>query len=238
MPERRNQPRPEGADRRTFPRPPLWLNLLLLLLGIAGMLFARYHREKVESRFSHIIAEEQRTPSDVKQMKDEIASMDLSKAALKGELEGRMKFVASLKSEDFYLSIDTKARKFRFYYGRSVLREGDVTLGDSRTITAAGKSWTFVPVRGAFPIQAKVVDYTWPVPPWVYAMNNQPAQTAQLRDGLGKYVIFLPNGYVIHSPPSPDSPLHGAKPGSYMVSDADLMAIWPRIHPGTPVYIY
>ena len=48
-------------------------------------------------------------------------------------------------------------------------------------------------------------------------------------NGLGRYVIFLPNSYVIHSPPPPDSPLQGPKPGSFMVPEADLAAIWPRI---------
>ena len=38
MPERRKTQRPESGDRRTFPLPPLWLNLLLLALGLAGML--------------------------------------------------------------------------------------------------------------------------------------------------------------------------------------------------------
>jgi hypothetical protein len=240
MPERRSDPRPESPDRRSFPRPPLWLNLLLLVLGAAGLLFARYHRRSVEVRFHKVIEEEQRTPSDAKAMKDELAEMDLSNAALKKELEGRMKFVANLKSENFYLSIDTKAQTMRFHYGDAILREVPVTIGESKTIKSAGKSWTFMPLKGAFPIQAKVVDYAWPLPEWLYAMNGQPipAQRASVPDALGKYVVFLPNGYVIHSPPPDSSPLKGAKPGSVMVSEQDLMAIWPRIHQGTAVYIY
>ncbi len=57
-------------------------------------------------------------------------------------------------------------------------------------------------------------------------------------DALGRYVIFLPNGYVIHTPPSPDSPLQGAKPGSFMISEADMSAIWPRISKETRVYVF
>jgi hypothetical protein len=51
-------------------------------------------------------------------------------------------------------------------------------------------------------------------------------------------VIFLPDGYVIHSPPPPESPLQGPKPGSFMVSEADLAALWPRITNQTRVYIF
>jgi hypothetical protein len=242
MPERRNNARPDAPDRRSFPRPPLWLNLLLLLLGVAGVVFARYHRERVSTQFAHVIAEEARTPRDVKKMKEELAAMDLTREQLKKELESRTKMMAGLKSEDFYLSVDTSSRKFRFYYGDTILREGDVTIGESKTIEGPDtKTWTFLPVKGAFPIEGKVVGHEWQVPEWFYAMNKQPipAQRPVIANGIGKYVLFLPNGYVVHTPPSEESPLKGAKPGSFMVSEADLAAIWPRINKGTTlVYVY
>jgi hypothetical protein len=219
-------------ERRSFPRPPLWLNLLLLLLGVAVFAYARYDRQRVSTRFARVLAEEARTPADVKQMKEQLTELALTEDALKQELEGRMKFVTSLKSENFYLSIDSKSRKLRFYYGDTVLREADIAIGESKTLTANGRSWTFIPLKGAFPIEAKIVDYDWRVPEWL-----DPARPT-VPGGLGKYVLFLPNGYVIHTPPSAASPLKGPKPGSYMVPEETLAAIWERIHKGTPVYIY
>jgi hypothetical protein len=240
MPERRHHGRPDAPDRRSFPRPPLWLNLLLLLLGIGGVLYARYHRKEVSTEFAQVIAEEARTPADVRKAKEEIAEMDLSREQLRQQLAGRAKFVTSLKSEEFYLSIDTRQRKLRFYYGGTVLREADLVPGEARTIAGKDKQWTFVPLKGAFPVEAKIVGYAWRVPEWVYVMKNEPvpAERPVIQDGLGKYVIFLPNGYAIHSQPSADSPLQGPKPGSYMVSEDVLRAIWPRIHKNTPVYIF
>lgn len=241
MPERRHHSRPEASDRRSFPRPPLWLNLLLLILGIAGIVFARAHRERVSTEFADVITEQQRTPADVRKMKEELAEMDLARGQLQKELQGRMKFVSSLKSENFYLSIDTRARKLRFYYGDTILREADVTLGESKKLTAGGRNWTFVPVKGAFTVEAKIVGHDWQIPEWVYPMNGQPVppQRPTVDGGLGEYVLFLGNGYVIHTPPSAESPLKGAKPGSYMVSEDVMRAIWPRIHKGrTPVFIF
>jgi hypothetical protein len=122
-----------------------------------------------------------------------------------------------------------------------VLREADITDRRNKTVTANGKTWTFIPLKGAFPIEAKLVNHAGASPEWVYAMNNQPipAERPSSRNGLGKYVLFLPNGYAIHTQPAADSPLQGAKPGSYMVSEDVLRAIWPRINVGkTQVYIF
>ncbi|MDP9194420.1 MAG: hypothetical protein M3P06_22200 [Acidobacteriota bacterium] len=212
-----------------------------MILGIAGVFLARYHRERVSSEFSDVITREQRTPADVTKIKKDLAEMDLTRDALQRELEDRMKFVGSLESENFYLSIDTNARKLRFYYGDTILREADIIIGKAETLSASDKSWTFVPLKGAFPIEAKLVDHAWPIPEWVYAMNGQPvpAERAVVTGGLGKYVLFLPNGYAIHTEPPPESPLQGAKPGSYMTAENFMRAVWPRISAGqTQVYIF
>ena len=219
-------------ERRSFPRPPLWLTLLVLFLGVAGVLLARYDRKRVSAKFARELAKEASTPADVARMKKELAEIDLNRESLQRGLEGRVKFMAGLKSENFYLSIDTQNRKMRFYYGDSVLREDDVSIGEARTVTANHRTWTFIPLKGAFGVEAKIVDYDWRVPEWL-----DPARPT-VPNGLGEYVLFLPNGYVIHSPPSAASPLRGPKPGSYMVSEESLAAIWPRIHQGTQVYIY
>ena len=241
MPERRHEQRPESGDRRSFPRPPLWLNLLLLVIAIAGIAYARYDRERIAKRFSRVLTEEQRTPTDVRKIKDQLADMDLTQTQLQKELNGRAQFLQSLKSDEFFLSVDTQEQKLRFYYGNTVLREAPLTIGSNAEIKSpGGQSWTFVPVKGSFRINGKVVDYAWQIPEWVYVMNDQPVPGSRptIEDGLGKYVIFIGNGYVIHSPPAEKSPLKGPKPGSFMVPDDDLRAIWPRIHIGTPVYIF
>ena len=204
------------------------------------MLFVRYHREQVSTRFAHVIAEEARTPADVKKLKEDLAAADLSREQLQRELEGRARFVTSLKSENFYLSVDTTARKLRFYYGDTVLREAEVVVGESRTVTTPEKSWTFIPLKGSFAVEAKIVGHSYEIPEWVYAMRNEPvpAERPVVPNGLGEYVIFLGDGYALHTTPAAESPLQGAKPGSYMIPEETMRAIWPRIHKGTQVYIF
>jgi hypothetical protein len=241
-PDRRVAPRAESSDRRTFPRPPLWLNLAILLIAIGGLGMAQLHRRVVHRQYQDVLTESLQTPQEVNKLKEELAKRNLSKEQLAKELESQKQFLAQLGSGDFYLSVDTEAKKLRFHYGDTVLREADVVLGPPATIRGSNdQSWTFVPVKGAFEIEGKIAEHSWRIPEWVYLMKKEPVPTDRptIEGGLGKYVIQLPNGYVIHTPPVEASPLDGPKPGSVMVSsEADLRAIWPRIHKGTKVYIF
>ncbi|HEY0593722.1 MAG TPA: L,D-transpeptidase [Thermoanaerobaculia bacterium] len=241
-PDRRSAPRPDSSDRRTFPRPPLWLNVAILLLAIAGIGAAQLHRRVVQRQYSDVLTEKLRTPEEVNRLKDELAKRHLSREQLAQELAGQKQLLQQLNTSDFYLSVDTAAKKLRFHYGAAVLREADIEVGPPAVVEGpGGKRWTFVPVKGAFDIEGKIAGHTWQIPEWVYLMKRQPvpSQRPGLEGGLGEYVILLPNGYVIHTPPVEESPLDGPKPGSIMVkAESDLRAIWPRIHKGTNVYIY
>lgn len=240
MPERRNEDRPDSPDRRDFPRPPLWLNLALIIVAAALFAYARHHRTSVTERYAGLLTREASSPAEINRIKAELVEMDLTEQNLKLELESRLKFAEQLKSKDFYLSLDTSRNKLVFNYGNDILREMDVEVGAPRTIKAAGRTWTFVPLKGGFKVQGKSVGLNWKIPAWVYAMNGVPlpAERPVIENGLGKYVIFLPNDYVIHSPPAKESPLKSAKPGSFMVPAEDLEAIWPRINSETSVFVF
>jgi hypothetical protein len=240
MSDRRRAERPE-RDRRSFPRPPFWLNLLLLVIAAATYAYARHHRIVLQQKTAVLFQHSGNSPAELNRMRDELSQMDLTQAEIAKQLDGRMRYLQSLQSEQFYISIDTAKKKMQFRFGRNVVREADVQIGESKTITSSsGKTWTFVPLKGGFSVVGKEDGYAWPVPDWLYAMRheNPPAEARVVPNGLGRYVIFLPNAYVIHSPPPPDSPLQGPKPGSFMVPEADLAAIWPRITKATRVYIF
>lgn len=240
--DRRSEPRPDSSDRRGFPRPPLWLNLLILGLAVAGIAFAQWHRSSVERQYSDVLTRQLSTPQEVNRIKEELAAMDLTREELEQELQGRMKLMKQLESENFYLSVDTEAKKLRLMYGDTVLREGDIQIGAQQHVeTADGlNSWTFVPVKGSFHVEGKLADHSWRVPEWLYVINGEsiPESRPVVKHGMGEFVIQLPNGYAIHSEPATDSPLKGPKPGSIMASESDLRAIWPRIRKGTDVFIF
>jgi len=229
-----------GPERRSFPRPPLWLNLLLLVIAGVTFAYAKYHRSVVLKKTSALFNSEN-SPGELNRLRDELAQMDLTRDQLEKELDGRMQYLQSQQGADFYISIDTEKKKMQFRIGKSVVREADVQIGEAKTLTSrSGKRWTFYPLKGGFNVVDKDDSYASPIPEWVYALRNEPAPEHRpaVRNWLGRHVIFLPNNYVIHSPPPPESPLQGPKPGSFMVPDDDLAAIWPRISNQTRVYIF
>jgi hypothetical protein len=232
---------PYGRERRSFPRPPLWLNLLLLVIAAATFAYAKHQRDTIDAKTSILFRHNDNTPAELNRMRDELSQMDLTQTQLAAQIDGRMQYLQSLQSADFYISVDTQRKKLQLRFGKAVVREADVQIGEARTITSPGKkTWTFLPLKGGFSVTGKEDGYDWSVPDWVYAMRGErePATHAVVPNGLGHYVIFLPNSYVIHSPPPPESPLQGPKPGSFMVSEADLAAMWPRITNQTRVYIF
>jgi hypothetical protein len=240
MSDRRRGSRPETKDRRSFPRPPLWLNLLLVIIAAATFAYAKHNRDVVRHQTDVLFRPTPANPMEMNRVREDLSDMDLSREQLSKELDSRMQYLQSLKGEEFYIAIDTTRHKMELRLGKAVVRDADVQIGEAKTINWKGKTWTLVPVKGAFSVAGKATDYGWQVPEWMYPMNGQepPANRPTIEDGLGKYVIFLPDNYVIHSPPSADSPLKGPKPGSFMVPEADLAAIWPRVTKNTRVYIF
>lgn len=239
--DRREEPRSGPTDRRGWPRPPLWLNLFLLFLAVGVGALAFGHKRYLDSKYQDVIEKRQTSPLEVNQIQSELAAMDLSEEQLRAELESRLEYEAQLDSDDFYIAINTDEKKLILHYGDKSLREVPVQIGEKLEIrNDDGESWTFIPLKGAFRVVDKDYQPQWKVPDWVYLMRDEevPSQAPVVSNGLGRYVIELPHDYLIHTTPSEESPLDGPAPGSFMVQEQDMRAIWPRIEKGTHVYIF
>ena len=169
-----SNPRPYGRERRSFPRPPLWLNLLLLVIAAATFAYAKHQRDVIDDKTAILFRHNDNSPAELNRMRDELSQMDLTQEQLKHEIDARMQYLQSQQSEEFYISIDTQRKKMQFRFGRAVVREADVQIGEAKTITSpAGKTWTFLPLKGGFSVTGKEEGYAWTVPEWVYAMRGE-----------------------------------------------------------------
>lgn len=228
--------------RRTpkLPRPSWAVSISLLLLAAALAGGATLHRRVLDRRFAAFVSRNAGVPSEIKRVSRELVDSEADEKTLSSQLDLRLQFAQSLRSEDFFIVLDTARRQFRFQYGDRVLREAPAQPGGGRTIELGHRRWTFPPLSGAYSIREKLEDADWTPPPWAYALNGvkPPASSKTVESGLGRYVIVLSEDAVIHSPPPADSPLRGAKPGSFLAQEADLAAIWKRVGPRTRVYVF
>ena len=225
---------------RKLPRPSSLTLLVLFLLLLVGGIAAAVHRRVLESEFGSRVARSRAAPYEIKRIRRELADLELDEKELANALDTRLKYLEAAKRNEFYVSIDTRKRRFSFHFADRTLRDAPVEIGAPRTIVEGKKKWTFAPLTGSFSVAGKFQDGSWRVPDWVYRMKGKkpPRERPHVKNGLGKYVISLGNDYVIHSPPSAESPLKEAKPGSFMVPEPDLAAIWKRIGRETRVYIF
>jgi hypothetical protein len=231
---------PKRGPRRKFPRPGSRALVVLFVLVAAVGILAAVHRRALERDFAARVTFSRAAPYEIKRIRHELAELELNEKELANALDVRLKYLEAAKRNEFYIAIDTKKRDFSFHFADKILRDAPVEIGPSRTIVAGKRKWTFAPLTGAFSVGKKFEGGGWTVPEWVYRMNGAkpPKSPPTIPNGLGRYVIVLENEYVIHSPPPPDSPLRGAKPGSFMVPEADLAAIWKRVGPETRVYVF
>jgi hypothetical protein len=161
------------------------LNLLLLIIAAATFAYAKYQRDEIDQKTSILFRHNANSPIELNRMRDELSQMDLTQAQLESEIDGRMQYLQSVQSEQFYISIDTQRRKLQLRLGPAVVREADVQIGAARKITnASGKTWTFLPLKGGFSVTGKEEGYEWAVPSWVYAMRGVRKPVAGTEAGI------------------------------------------------------
>lgn len=233
--------RPGGGPRRKLWRPPWMWSVWVLIAAVVVGEAAALHRRSLDRRFAAVLASGKGAPFELQRLRRELSELELDEENLSRELDARMKYIENSENDEFYLVLDTRKNRFSLKFGDSVVREAGLTVGPTRTIESKkGRRWTFAPLTGAFNVKSKAINPAWRAPEWAYVLGGStpPRPLPSIPGGLGKYVLEISEGYVIHSPPPPSSPLTGAKPGSFLVPEADLAAIWRRIGPETRIYIF
>jgi hypothetical protein len=235
--------RPSQVVRRPpkLYRPPLAFGLGLLLFGVALGAAAIVHRRHLDARLQTLLLRSQTAPFEILRIRRDLAALSLDEQALERDLDARLAAVDAQQSSEFYLVLDTKAKKLALRFGDRIVRETPLEVGPPRPIRAAsGEQFAPAPLSGAFTVRQKLERPAWKPPAWVWQEAGRPVPSPlpEIPGGLGRYVIMLTEDVVLHSPPPKESPLAGAKPGSFLAPEADLAAIWKRVGPETRVYIF
>jgi hypothetical protein len=249
-------PRASGIIRRrtaflrksqAIPRPPklwrpraLW-GLWVLLFGVALGAAATLHRRALDARFAARVVRGQSVSFEIQRIRRDLAALDLDEKTLERELAARLAAAEVQQSEEFYLVLEPRAKRMSLRLGDRIVREAPLAVGAPRPIvSASGERFPAARLSGSFTVRQKLERPAWKPPAWVWqnAGLPVPAPLPEMRGGLGRYVVVLAEDVVLHSPPPPESPLKGARPGSFEAPEEDLGAIWKRIGPETRVYVF
>jgi hypothetical protein len=222
-------------------RPPAAVSLWILLIGAALAAAATLHRRSLDARFAERVVRGQSVPFEIQRIRKDLAARDLDEKTLERELEARLAAVEAQASADFYLVLDTRARTMSLRLADRVVREAPLAVGAPRPIeSASGERFPPARLSGNFTVRQKLERPGWTPPAWAWeaAGLRPPSPPREIPGGLGRYVVVLAEDVVLHSPPPPESPLKGPRPGSFEAPEEDLGAIWKRIGPETRVYVF
>jgi hypothetical protein len=153
--------------------------------------------------------------------------------------EARLK---SLQESGLHLAISTGDSTLYLRQGAATLRAIPVEIGADSTVRSVdGRMWRFVRPLGERRVAEKRESPSGPIPEWVYVSRGEPVPPESAREvsgGLGRYVLVLDDGTEIYSRPSTGPLARGVIPGSFVVAEPEMQAIFAAIDEDTPVYIY
>src|SRR5437764_8046151 len=84
---------PYGRERRSFPRPPLWLNLLLLVIAAATFAYAKHQRDAIGDKTAVLFRPSENSPAELMRIRDELSQSDPTEAQLRREIDSRLDYV-------------------------------------------------------------------------------------------------------------------------------------------------
>jgi hypothetical protein len=109
----------------------------VILLGVALAAAATLHRRSLDARFAAQVLRARSVPFEIQRIRHDLAAIDLDEKTLEKELDARLAAAQVAQSEEFYLVLDTRAKKMSFRIGDRIVREAPLAVGTPRPIVSA-----------------------------------------------------------------------------------------------------
>jgi len=173
-----------------------------------------------------------------------VASAGTADPAVKGDLRQVEKKLAALQPKGYYVVVDSAENRLRLMRQDEVVREAIASAGTGAVLVdeASGRTWVFETPRGVRKVLSRKKDPCWRRPDWDFVENGEPLPTrsADRIDcaALGKYALYLGDGYMIHGTLYERSLGKSVTHGCVRLGADDLEAIWKATQVGTKVYMY
>jgi L,D-transpeptidase YbiS len=157
-----------------------------------------------------------------------------------GELAGQF---ASAFSNELYIAVNPGSNRLYLRRGQEELLAALISTGTNDTLKSGTRRWVFDTPRGVMTVLRKKKDPVWLKPDWAFLETGDsvPPRDSPLRverGVLGKYMLDLGGGIMIHGTPHEDKLGRGVSHGCIRVGLADLQVLYDSVAVGTRVYIF
>jgi len=168
-----------------------------------------------------------------------------TRKAIDVEVKALRKDVGRRVAGQWQVLVDTQANKLYVKKGLQLLWQADVSVGRGKTLKdkKTGRQWLFATPLGEFKILGRAKDPVWRRPDWSYVEQGLPVpppdDPSRIVEGeLGKYVLNLGDGYLMHGTKHEDLLGRPASHGCVRLGSADLERLYKEVPDGTKVYLY
>ncbi len=157
-----------------------------------------------------------------------------------GELAGQF---ASAFSNELYIAVNPASNRLYLRRGQEELLAAIISTGTNDTLRYGKRRWVFETPRGMMTVLRKKADPVWIKPDWAFLEKGEPVPPRDSperieRGVLGKYMLDLGGGIMIHGTPHEDKLGRSVSHGCIRVGLADLQVLYDSVPVGTRVYIF
>lgn len=179
-----------------------------------------------------------------------VPAAEVAPAAADPEAAGKVgikqieKKLAALQPKGAYVVVDSAKNRLRLMRKDEVVLEAIASAGTGAVLVdeATGKTWVFETPRGVRTVLGKKKNPCWRRPDWDYVENGEPLPKNNSDridcSALGKYALFLGDGYMIHGTLYERSLGMSVTHGCVRLGAKDLEQVWDAAPVGTKVYLY
>lgn len=144
-----------------------------------------------------------------------------------------------------YIVVDTYRNRLRVFRNGNLEREAICSTGSGVVLRDPrdGRQWVFDTPVGERTVQRKVKDPIWAKPDWAFIEDGYAPPRSDSKDryddfSLGKYGLYMGDGYIIHGTIFQTLLGQRVTHGCIRLGDADLEWVYQHVPLGAKVYLY
>jgi len=223
-----------NAPRRKFRLSVIALALALVALAMIAARGTGYAYGPAPQRSSQAVPDLPSDPGATRKLQSKLTVQNKQYATA----------LQKLSPSGTYVVVDQTQNRLYVMNDDKIVRTAVCSAGSGMVLKASSgsKKWVFDTPRGVFKVRNKISNPIWKKPDWAFAEEGKTLPTNpqdRFESGtLGKYALYLEDGYMIHGTLYTRLLGRSVTHGCIRLGPDDLQAVWDSVPVGSSVYIF